>query len=462
MRGGYSLRGRLLGAMILIFAMGILAAFISYGLEINKRVRDLRAVTLRQQARVLLTGLEVQSDGSIQLRMSPAWRQAYADASGQFEYTIYNPGKHAVLLSPNLSEPLPFLAVPDGASYAPIDLVGDRPEEQALTAVRTPLGYVLVVAHREIGRKTLVDSLFEEASEQLLVLWPFAVLALALTWALTWWSLRPITRASRDAARVGPADPDSRISARGLPREIRPLVDAVNGALERLALAYATERQMTADAAHELRTPLSVLSLRLQRARETGKVEWTVVERDLSQMSAVITQLLDLARKESRSRHDEAATLPIINLSRVVREAAAMVVPLLESQGRQLELDVPDKAALRGHADDLRDLVRNLLENALSHGRGTVGVRVRRDTDAHHAGITIEVSDEGEGVPIGKEEEVFGRFRKLQATSPGAGLGLAIVRQVARSHGGNVRFARGCGRVIVFLPDPGEIHHPPE
>src|SRR6185437_6020961 len=404
MRGGYSLRGRLLGAMILIFAMGILAAFISYGLEINKRVRDLRAVTLRQQARVLLTGLEVQSDGSIQLRMSPAWRQAYADASGQFEYTIYNPGKHAVLLSPNLSEPLPFLAVPDGASYAPIDLVGDRPEEQALTAVRTPLGYVLVVAHREIGRKTLVDSLFEEASEQLLVLWPFAV----------------------------------------------------------LALAYATERQMTADAAHELRTPLSVLSLRLQRARETGKVEWTVVERDLSQMSAVITQLLDLARKESRSRHDEAATLPIINLSRVVREAAAMVVPLLESQGRQLELDVPDKAALRGHADDLRDLVRNLLENALSHGRGTVGVRVRRDTDAHHAGITIEVSDEGEGVPIGKEEEVFGRFRKLQATSPGAGLGLAIVRQVARSHGGNVRFARGCGRVIVFLPDPGEIHHPPE
>jgi len=68
--------------MILIFAMGILAAFISYGLEINKRVRDLRAVTLRQQTRVLLAGLDVQSDGSVQLRISPAWRQAYADASG--------------------------------------------------------------------------------------------------------------------------------------------------------------------------------------------------------------------------------------------------------------------------------------------------------------------------------------------------------------------------------------------
>ena len=455
MRGGYSLRGRLLGAMILIFAMGILAAFISYGLEINKRVRDLRAVTLRQQTRVLLAGLDVQSDGSVQLRISPAWRQAYADASGQFEYTIYDPGNHAVLLSPNLSEPLPFLAVPDGSAYAPIDLIGNRPEEQALTAVRAPRGYLLVVAHRDIGRKTLVDSLFEEASEQLLVLWPFAVLALGLTWALTWWSLRPITRASRDAARVGPANPDSRISAHGLPREIRPLVDAVNGALERLAMAYATERQMTADAAHELRTPLSVLSLRLQRARDTGKVEWPAVDRDLAQMTAVITQLMDLARKESRSHRHDPATLPVINLSRVVREAAAMVVLLLENQGRQLELDVPDQAALRGHADDLRDLVRNLLENAFSHGRGTVGVRVRRDTDAPHPSIMIEVSDQGDGVPIGAEEEVFGRFRKLQTNSPGAGLGLAIVRQVARSHGGSVRFVRGCGRVVVILPAPG-------
>src|SRR6185437_13273187 len=154
-------------------------------------------------------------------------------------------------------------------------------------AVRGPQGYAIVVAQRGMRRESLVDSLFEEASEQLLVLWPFAVLALGLTWAITWWSLRPVTRASREAATVGPADLDTRISIHGLPREIRPLVDAVNGALDRLAAAYSAERQMTADAAHELRTPLSVLSLRLQRARHSGTMDWPAIERDLAQMTQV-------------------------------------------------------------------------------------------------------------------------------------------------------------------------------
>lgn len=459
MSGGHSLRGRLLGAMILIFAIGVLASFIAYGLEINKRVDDLQASTLQQQARVLLGGLDLRGDGSVRLELPPAWQQAYADPSGQFQYTLYDPAEQPVALSPNSAAPLPFLAVPKGATYAPIEIRASRPEEQDAIAARAPRGYVLVVAHRGIAKKALVDSLFEEASEQLLVLWPFAVLALALTWAISWWSLRPITRASREAAAVGPADPVRRISADGLPREIRPLVDAVNDALDRLATAYAAERQMTADAAHELRTPLSVLSLRLQRARHTGRTDWPAVDRDLAQMTAVVGQLLDLARKESSSHRQDPATLPVINLSRAVREAAAMMVPLLESQARLLEIEVPDKLPVRGHSDDLRDLVRNLLENALAHGRGTVSVRARQEQDAHHAGITLEVADEGEGVPIGKEEEVFGRFRKLRANSPGAGLGLAIVCQVARSHGGEVRFVRGSGRVVVSLPGVREGAH---
>lgn len=456
MKSGHSLRGRLLGAMALIFAIGVLASFISYGLEINKRVNDLQESTLQQQARALLGGLRVQSDGHVVLQVPPLWRQAYADSSDRFEYTLYDPSGRAVALSPNLSTPLPLLAIPAGATFAPITFLARQSEERAVIAMRAPQSYVVVVAHRGIKRKRLVDSLYEEASEQLLVLWPFAALALVLTWAITWWSLRPVRRASREAAEVGPADLDTRISVHGLPREIRPLVDAVNGALDRLAAAYSAERQMTADAAHELRTPLSVLSLRLQRARHSGTMDWPAVERDLAQMAQVVSQLLNLVRKESLSHRQDLAELPVINLSRVVREAAAMIVPLAEAQGRQLELDVPDKMPLRGHADDLRDLVRNLLENGLSHGRGTVSVRVRRD--AEHAGITIEVSDEGEGVPIGKEEEVFGRFHKLDASSSGAGLGLAIVRQVARSHGGEVRFTRGRGQVVVYLPNRLDGH----
>jgi two-component system, OmpR family, sensor histidine kinase TctE len=117
-----------------------------------------------------------------------------------------------------------------------------------------------------------------------------------------------------------------------------------------------------------------------------------------------------------------------------------------------LEVDVPDVMPCRGRPDDLRDMVRNLLDNALIHGRGTVRVRLRPETDGPARGVVIEVSDEGPGVPRGMEETVFDRFRKLSADAPGSGLGLAIVRQVARSHGGDVRFARNAGRVEILLP----------
>src|SRR3546814_18082385 len=87
-----------------------------------------------------------------------------------------------------------------------------------------------------------------------------------------------------------------RLTADGLPGEIRPLVDAVNGALDRLADAYAAERRLTADAAHELRTPLAVLSLRLQRARLDGAIDWPAIEREMARMGRLVGQTLALAR----------------------------------------------------------------------------------------------------------------------------------------------------------------------
>jgi two-component system sensor histidine kinase QseC len=245
-----------------------------------------------------------------------------------------------------------------------------------------------------------------------------------------------------------------RISLHGLPREIQPLVEAVNGALDRLSRAYATERRLTADAAHELRTPLAVLNLRLQRAQITGNTDWDAVERELAQMGRLVDQLLDLARKEALSRERRTEELPIVNLSRVVREAAAMILPLLEASGHSLEVDVPDTVEVRGNCDDLRDMLRNLLENAVLHGRGKVSARIEMPREGTGL-VVIDVADEGPGVPAGQEEAVFQRFRRLNADAPGSGLGLAIVRHVARSHGGDARFLPGLGRLVVHLPVAG-------
>jgi two-component system, OmpR family, sensor histidine kinase TctE len=436
--------------MVAVFILGLGASLLAYRTEVHNITSDLRTRTLENQARELLDVTRVGANGALEVRPPDDWRRAYAAPSQRFVYTVFDAGRHPIAWSANLESPLPYIPVDSRGTLGPVEFIGAGRARRAIVAARGPQGATVIVGRGDRDRDELVDSLFEEGSEQLTVIVPFALLGLALIWLISWWSLRPIARASHEAARVGPQRPDMRISAGGLPREIQPLVEAVNGALDRLSRAYATERRLTTDAAHELRTPLAVLNLRLQRARLTGNTDWAAIERELAQMGRLVDQLLDLARKESLSRERRAAELPVVNLSRVVREAAATVLPLMEARGRELDVDVPDSVEVRGDSDDLRDLVRNLLENAMVHGRGKVSARIRRP--AKEPRVVIEVADEGRGVPAGQEEAVFQRFRRLDVETPGSGLGLAIVRHVARSHGGDAHFVPASGCVIVHLP----------
>ncbi|HVS76745.1 MAG TPA: HAMP domain-containing sensor histidine kinase [Steroidobacteraceae bacterium] len=456
----HSLRLRLLGAMVAVFVLGLGAALLSYRTEVHRITNDLRTRTLENQARELLGAMRVGADGSLEVRAPADWQEVYGSPSRQFVFTVFDAAQRPIARSANLAAPLPYIPVDSHHTLGPVEFIGAGRARRAVVAAHGPRGTTVLVGRGDLDRDELVDSLFEEGSEQLTIIVPFALLGLALIWVISWWSLRPIARASRDAARVGPRRPDMRISASELPREIQPLVEAVNGALDRLSRAYAAERRLTTDAAHELRTPLAVLNLRLQRARLTGNIDWSAVERELAQMGRLVDQLLDLARKESLSRERRAEALPPVNLSRVVREAAAMVLPLMETGGRELDVDVPDCVQVRGNGDDLRDMVRNLLENAILHGRGKVSARIESPAKGSDL-VTIEVADEGAGVPPGQEEAVFQRFRRLNVETPGSGLGLAIVRQVARSHGGDAHFLPGAGCVVVHLPGlaPSQVRH---
>lgn len=447
----HSLRLRLLGAMVAVFALGLGAAILSYRTEVHKITSDLRARTLENQARELLEAIRVGANGALEVEPPADWQQVYRSPSRQFTYTVFDAAHRPLAWSANLEAPLPYIPVDSRRRLGPVEFIGAGAARRAIVAARGPQGATVLVARSDMDRDELVDSLFEEGSEQLTIIAPFALLALVLIWLISWWSLRPIARASHEAARVGPRRPDMRISAGGLPREIEPLVEAVNGALDRLSRAYATERRLTTDAAHELRTPLAVLNLRLQRARLTGNTDWEAVERELAQMGRLVDQLLDLARKESLSRERRAEEHPLVNLSRIVREAAATVLPLMETRGRELAVEVPDSVQVRGDSDDLRDMIRNLLENAIVHGRGKVSARI--EIPEKESGlVAIKVMDEGPGVPPGQEEAIFQRFRRLNAETPGSGLGLAIVRHVARSHGGDAQFLPGQGCVVVSLP----------
>jgi signal transduction histidine kinase len=288
-----------------------------------------------------------------------------------------------------------------------------------------------------------------ETTQDALVLAGFSLPALLLIWLIASWSLRPLARVSQEARRVGPDDPASRLTQTGLPAEIVPLVVAVNGALDRMADAFAAERRFTENAAHELRTPLAVLSLRLQRAQQdSGAPDWAAIADDLAQVTRLVGQMLDLARKENDGRVQDRAALPVVNLSRVAREACAAVLPMAEAAGRTLRVSLPETLEVRGRPDDLRDAMRNVLENAVLHGSGIVTLEGRGDA----AWVTVQIRDEGAGLAPGQEQAVFERFQK-DSRSAGSGLGLAIVREVVRSHGGRVVAMPGVGCVMeVTLP----------
>ena len=443
----HSLRRRLTLAMLFVFALGLLASGAVFLSETRETARSVYSRTLRQQARDLLDGLAVTGEGAT-LRVPAAWADAYAWPGSAFAYTLFDPAGRPLALSPGLEAPLPRLDIPQGGSFSALDVVG--PERQALLSAATPQGLVLTIGRIDPELEALAETLMEENGEPFAVLASSVAAALVLVWFVAGWSLRPLGRAAREAAAIVPGAPTAHLSPAGLPAEIQPLVGAVNGALDRLAGAYEAERRFTADAAHELRTPLAVLSVRLQRAEIDGRADWAAIRRDLSELTRLVNQLLDLARKEAASRAEGPRTLAPVDLGRTVREAAAAVLPVAETAGRAIEVDAPPHAVpVRGRADDLRDAVRNLLDNALAHGGGAVTVRLTAGAEA-----VLEVADEGPGVPAHLREEVFDRFRKGRAASPGAGLGLAIVRHVVRAHGGDARFLPvdgGC-RIEVRLP----------
>ncbi len=302
-----------------------------------------------------------------------------------------------------------------------------------------------------LGRLLLGDEL-PEPWQDLAVLLPFGSLILLLVGIVCRWSLRPLIRASTEAARVGPLDPDRRIDMAGLPDELLPLVAAMNAALDRLATAYQVEKRFTSNAAHELRTPLATLSLRLQRTRHDGvPIDWPALDRDIAAMSALVDRLLDLARRQDAGT-DAAGAAPV-NFCRIVREAAAQMVPLVEAAGRELAVDLPDCLLVRGDAVDLQDMVRNLIENALRHGAGRIDLQGCAVAGTGLS-VRLDVADEGAGVAPELRHSVFERFRKGRQAGAGSGLGLAIVQEVVRRHRGTVGFVAGPRCVVrVALPD---------
>ena len=263
------------------------------------------------------------------------------------------------------------------------------------------------------------------------------LLAIVMAWLLSI-ALRPLARVAREV-RARDAESLALIPMQGLPDEVSPLVGALNRMLQRLAQSFGTQRAFVADAAHELRSPLTALRLQIGAlgSADDAASRGAAIESlrcGIERAVRLVEQLLTLARSE---RGAPAAPTQRVDLSELVRQVIADTAPAALARGSDFELDAETRVALDGDPAALAALVRNLAENAVLHAPAgaRVRVQVRRE-----AGVPVlSVDDSGPGIAEAERERVFDRFYRHSGDGTvGSGLGLAIVRSVAERHGATV------------------------
>ena len=244
------------------------------------------------------------------------------------------------------------------------------------------------------------------------------------------------------------------------PQEVRPLIRAMNELLKRLSLTLASQQRFIADAAHQLRTPIAGLKTQTELAmRQTPPGEAQTTLRQLhsatAQTTRLVNQLLSLARAEPSAGRIQVSE--VIDLRHLARDVTTEWVPRAIERNLDLGFDAGSEAArVEGEPFLLREMLNNLLDNALRYTQP--GGQVTVHVDCSVAGPVLTVEDNGPGIPESERGRVFERFYRVLGTgAEGCGLGLAIVGEIAQSHGAKVTLNPGAGGIgttvqIVFPP----------
>lgn len=377
--------------------------------------------------------------------------------SDRLYYLVTGPDNEFITGEPGLPPPAEFGA--DRVSYYDDEYSGRMIR---VVAVRVPVqpgsgkGAVLI----RVAEPVTVRTDFARQIILRMVL-PQGVLILAAALAV-WYGvgrgLAPLISLRKEIEHRSHRDL-SALSEQQAPNEVQPLIHAMNDLLARLSAALAAQQRFIADAAHQLRTPLAGIKTQTElalRQSQPGEAQATLrqLQTATEQSTRLVNQLLSLARAEPGAKREH--TTGPLDIAQLARDATTEWVPRALERNIDLGFDGPATGVtVEGEAFLLREMLNNLLDNAIRYTQPGGQVTVRVAPDTHR--VVLSVEDTGPGIPPGERERVFERFYRVLGTgAEGCGLGLAIVREIAHSHGAEVSLNPGAngGGTLVTVTFP--------
>jgi two-component system sensor histidine kinase QseC len=435
-----SLRLRLVGGTLALVAAIWLAATAVAWYETRHEAEEILDAHLAQAATLLAAFVGKEADELDEHLPSHRYLR-------KVTFQVWEKGRELAVHSANAPD---RRLSPQDEGFADTEIDGRRWRVFSLWSDKNR--YLVQVGETREARSDISAELAKHLLLPLAIALPLLALGLALVISR---GLAPLSQLAedigrRDAARLDPID------APNAPRELQPLLDRLNQLFGRVAASLEQERRFTADAAHELRTPLAAMRTHAQVAmgatsaadREAALAR--VIEAT-DRTTHLLEQLLTLARLDANAAGAAFAT---IDLRQIAAEAVALATPTALARRIDLALDDGPAVPIRGDAALLGVLLRNLLDNALRYSPEQTGVGVTVATQADGRPV-VAVCDQGPGIPPEERSRALDRFYRVAGSDEtGSGLGLSIVARIAELHGARLELADGpagkglCARVV--------------
>jgi signal transduction histidine kinase len=415
---------------------------------LNYATNNIHNKAMQEQAVSVGEHLSTRPDGSLELDLPTDLLGLYSQAYGRYSYAVID-DRGRVLFSSLKDEATLF---PTDARSGDVEFL-QQPRGDATVSgasIKKTVGNktVWIQAGEDLAnRDVLIDDIVVDFYRNVgWITLPILLVLLIADIAIFRRALRPLRQASEIASHIGPTRTGLRLPTEEIPREVRPLVLAVNQALDRLEEGFRIQRDFTADAAHELRTPLSILRTRLDilEDEQIGHA----LRQDVEGMAHIISQLLEIAELDAFV----VDPLEKADLRSVAAEVAEFVAPLALAQGKDIALlGATEPVWVKGNPEMLSRAIRNLAENAINHSAPGTTVEFVVEENG-----TVSILDHGPGVAEEERKLIFQRFWRRDRRKAGStGLGLSIVQRIVELHSATIavenRLTRGAQFSIRFL-----------